>query len=158
MGRIYSVPFGPTAVTTAVDIAEVLAQTDVPVRIHGWHLGQNTELGDAAEEILNIKTIRGVGTVTSGSGGAAGVETPVDDLDAAAVTIVEVLNTTQMLVGTGTLEPLEDFYWNVRVPWDFYYTPETRPRVNPDDRWVLELSDVPADSITLGGVLWFEEL
>ncbi len=159
MGRMFTVAATETAVTTAIDIFEVLADTDAPVLIHGFHLYQTTELGDAAEEVLEIETVRGVGTVTSGSGGNASTEQPIDDnVGTTANAVVEDMNTTRMAVGTGTLEELEKFGWNVRIPWTHYYTPETRPRINPEDRWTLSIDTAPADSVTIGATLWYEVL
>lgn len=156
MGRVYTARLSPTAYTTAVDFFEVLADVDSPVKVHGWHLFQTTELGDSAEEILQLETVRGVGA-TTGSGGAA-AEFPVDVNDSAAVTVVEVGNTTRMTAGGGSVTTLEELGWNLRIQYDFFYPPELRPRVDPGELWTLSLVAAPGDSTTIGGTLWFEEL
>lgn len=158
MGRMYVTKFNAVAVTAQQDFFEILAATGKPIKIHGWALSQSTEVGDAQEEGLAISTNRGVGSVTSGSGGSTHTPNPIDDPDTASGATVEINNTTKMVVGTGTLEELESFSWNVRVPFIFWYTPETRPRIVPGDRWTLELETTPADSITVSGNVWFEEV
>lgn len=155
---MYTTHFKSIAVTAAQDFFEILAATGKPIRIHGWSLCQSTEVGDTQEEMLIITTNRGVGSVTSGSGGSTHTPQPLMDSDTAAGATVEINNTTIMAVGTGTLEQLECFAWNVRVPFVHWYTPETRPYIVPGDRWTLEMESTPADSITCHGTVWFEEV
>lgn len=158
MGRMYTAVFKDIAVSAAQDLFEVLAATGKPVVVHGFLLGQTSELADAAEEQLRLTTNRGVGSVTSGSGGAAVTAQPVDDADTAFAGTIERNNTTIMAVGTGSLEELEAHVWNIRAPYMHWYTPETRPKIAPGNRWTLELESTPADSITMSGTLWLEEL
>lgn len=159
MGRIYTATFKDIAVTAAQDLFEIAAPTDAVVVVHDWALTQKTEVGDAAEEMLVLTANRGVGSVTSGSGGGVVTPQPVSDGDPAFGGIVERNNTTIMAVGSGTLETdLEVMNWNVRVPFLRIYTPETRPVLSPGNRWTLELETAPADSITMSGQITFEEI
>lgn len=159
MGRIYTATFKSIAVTVAQDLFEIAGPTDAVTIIHEWGLFQTTELGDAAEEQLLLTTNRGVGTVTSGSGGATVTPQPISDGDPAYGGTVERNNTTIMAVGTGTLETdLEVLAWNIRVPFQRIYTPELRPVISPGNRWTLELETAPADSITMHGYVIFEEI
>lgn len=158
MGRMYSATFKAIAVTAAQDLFEIAAPSDAAVIVHGFAVSQVTETGDSAEEMLQMTANRGVGSVTSGSGGASVTPQPLNDGDAAFGGTVERNNTTIMAVGTGTLEELEAYAWNVRIPWERWYTPETRPVISPSNRWTLELETAPADSITLEGTVWFEEI
>lgn len=159
MGRMYTAVFKSTAVTAAQDLFEIAAPADAIVIIHDWTLTQSTETGDAAEEMLILTTNRGVGTVTSGSGGATVTPQPISDGDPAFGGTVERNNTTIMVVGTGTLETdLEVHCWNIRVPYQKIYTPETRPMISPSNRWTLEMESTPADSITMSGTITFEEV
>lgn len=158
MGRMYTTQTAAVAVTTAIDLWEVLAATAKPVKIHAWGICQTTDVGDAAEEVLRINEVRGVGSVTSGSGGSSPTVHPLDDNDAANAATVEANNTTRMAVGTGTLETLTERGWNIRIPLDVIYTPEMRPRVNPGDRWTLGIVAAPADSITISTYLVYEEI
>lgn len=158
MGRMYVTHFKAVAVTAVQDFFEILAAAGKPIKIHGWSLCQSTETGDAAEEMLVLTTNRGVGSVTSGSGGSTHTPQPVDDPDTASGATVEINNTTAMAAGSGSLEQLEAYCWNVRAPFVWWYTPETRPRIVPGDRWTLELETAPADSVTISGNVWFEEV
>lgn len=158
MGRMYETGTTGVAVTTAIDVWEILAATGKPIRIHEWAIFQTTDLGDAQEEVLILQEVRGVGTVTSGSGGTSPTVHPTDDNDAATGATVEANNTTRMAAGTGTLESLSPRGWNIRIPYEKIYTPETRPRVNPGDRWTLAITAAPADSITIGTSIKYEEI
>ena len=158
MGRKYTAAFKAVAVTAQQDFFEILAPADAIVVIHEWELSQSTEVGDAQEEQLQLTTNRGIGTVTSGSGGSTATAQPIEDGDAAFGGTVEINNTTKMVVGTGTLEELEPFAWNVRQSLRQIYTPETRPIISPGNRWTLELETTPADSITINGKVILEEI
>lgn len=158
MGRMYQTMTAAVGVTTAIDLWEILAATAKPVRIHSWSLSQTTDVGDAQEEVLRINEVRGVGTVTSGSGGSSPTVHPLDDNDAAVGATVEANNTTRMAAGTGTLETLSERGWNIRIPMEVIYTPETRPRVNPGDRWTLGIVSAPNDSVTISTSITFEEI
>lgn len=156
-GKFYTASFKSIAVTAAQDFFEIAAAAGYPVVIHGWVLGQSTEVADAAEEMLVITTNRGVGTTTSGSGGASVTPQPLDDDFQAAQATVERNNTTIMAAGSGSLEELENHVWNERVPYLMLYPPELRPRIKGGARWTLECETAPADSVTVSGTVWFEE-
>lgn len=158
MGVLYSTQTSAVTLAEARDFYEVLAATAKPVLIHGWFLYQISDVGDAAEEIVRLDVVRGVGTVTSGSGGTSPSVHPINDNHAAVAATIEANNTTRMVVGTGTLETLESYGWNVRIPWFHLFTPELRPRVNPGDRWTLALPTAPTDALTFGSTLWLEEI
>jgi hypothetical protein len=157
-GRQYSVKFSAVTVSAAQDLFEILSATDRITKILGWHLMQKSDVGDAAEEILRVLTVRGIGSVTSGSGGTAPTAQPVCDGDSAFGGTPEVNNTTRMAVGSGTLEELEEYGWNVRIPWTHYYTPELCPVIKAGNRWTLALPAAPGDAIDVSGTLWLEEM
>ncbi len=158
MGRLYTVTSKAVAVSAQQDLLEILAPSDAAVIIHDWELNQNTELGDAAEEQLAITCNRGVGAVTSGSGGTSPAVQAVADGDPAFGGTIEANNTTKMLVGSGTLEELTSHNWNVRIPFQKIYTPETRPVISPGNRWTLELETTPADVLTVSVTATLEEV
>lgn len=158
MGRIYTAQFTDVAVTAQQDLFELLAPTDGIVLVHDIHISQVSEVKDAEEEGLTLKMVRGVGTVTSGSGGTTPTAQPIQDGDTAFGGTVEANNTTKMVVGTGTLEQLAAWAWNVRMPFEKIFTPETRPVISPGNRLTLELATTPADSITMSGTITFEEV
>lgn len=156
MSRIYTAQFSAVAVTAAQDFFEITAPSGGAILIHSWQIFQTSDVGDAAEEILRIETVRGVGSTTSGSGGSTPTAQPVSDGDAAFGGTVEANNTTRMAAGSGSLETLEQHGWNVRVIASWIYTPETRPQVLPSARWTLSLPVAPADSLTVSGTVTFE--
>lgn len=153
MGRIYSARIGGTAFTAAIDAFEVNCPADACLAIHELHLSQTTELGDAAEEQLLINIITGYST--SGSGGSSPTAIPRSLGDAAFGGTVEVMNTTQASTGTAVTHHTDA--WNIRVPYQKIWTPETRIIVSPSARLVVTLP-APTDSVTLAGTIVFEEI
>lgn len=159
MGRMYVVQTSGVTLDEDRDAYEVLAGTGKPIVIHGWVLEQITDVTDTEEEIVRVECVRGVGAVTSGSGGSSPTVHPISDPNTSFGGTVEANNTTRMVVGSGTLETMEQHAWNVRIPWVHYYTPETRPYIVPGDRWTLAVYGAAmADAVTFGSTLWLEEL
>lgn len=153
MGRIYSATFSGTAFTAAVDAFEIVAPADSAVILHELTLSQGTELGDAAEEQLLILVRTGL--TSSGSGGTAFTPIPRSLGDAAFGGTCEFMNTTQ--ASGGTIVNHHSEYWNIRVPYQKIWTPETRVILSPSARLVVTLP-APTDSVTAGGTLVFEEI
>lgn len=131
-----------------IDIFEILAATNKPLRLLCFELGQTSEVGDAQEEQLTLVLKRATGTVTSGSGGGTPTFQPVNHNDGAAGATIETGNTTKLVVGTGVITELARFVWNVRMTIPQIFIPEVRWSVGPADRLVLELATTPADAIT----------
>lgn len=152
--------FKAVAVTAQQDFFEVKSSANATTLVHGFVLSQSTETGDAAEEMLQLTTNRAFGSSpTSGSGGTAPTPTTRRRGDAAFGGTVEVNNTTKIAAGTGTLTTdLETFTWNERVPFVFWYTPEARPMILPGEYWTLELETTPADSVTISGTIYLEQI
>ena len=154
MGRIYTSVFNNVAVTAAQDLFELVAPADSVVILHDIHIGQNTDVGDAAEELLRIELNSGY--TTSGSGGSAGTAVPIDTGDAAFGGTLEINNTT--LASAGTIVTHSVWIWNVRGTLDRIFTPETRLIVTPSRRVCVRLPSAPADSLTMSGSITFEEI
>src|SRR5574343_189722 len=114
MGRIYTVAFNNVAITAIQDLFEIVAPADAVVMIHDIHLSQNTDVGDAAEEVLRIELTSG--HTTSGSGGSAPTAIPRNIGQAAFGGTVEVNNTTQ--ASAGTIVTHYVWNWNIRVGCD----------------------------------------
>lgn len=154
MSDIYTAVFNNVAVTAIQDLFEINAAADAVVYLHDIHLSQNSDVGDAAEEILRIELTSG--HTSSGSGGTAPTAIPRDIGHAAFGGTVEVNNTTQASGGTIVTHYVWNF--NVRTGFDKIFTPETRPRIAPSGRMCLELPAAPADSLTMSGSITFEEV
>lgn len=154
--RLYIAQFSAIAITAAQDLFEIVAPADGAIYIHEWEVFQTTDVGDIAEEILRIETVRGVGSVTSGSGGSTVTPSPVSSGDIEFTGTVERNNTTRMVQGSGTLLTLEQRGWNVRAPLRVVYSPECRPIIGPSHRWTLSLPAAPTDSLTTSAQVLFE--
>lgn len=155
MGRMYSVVFEGVAVTAAQDFFELSPADDKPITIHAIYLSQSTEVGDAAEEMLRVEIVRG--HTSGGSGGTAPTPTPLDPSGSAAGCAAEVNNTTIASAGTTTILHAETF--NERVGWVYIPTPECRPKASQANTTiVVRLMAAPADSVTMSGTLYFEEM
>src|SRR5690242_16165892 len=95
--RVYTVTFQAVAITVSQDLFEITPADDKPVQFLGLFLAQNTDVGDAQDEILRWSVIRGF--TTSGSGGSAPTPRPTKRSDAAAGFAAEVNNTTKATTG-----------------------------------------------------------
>lgn len=154
MGRPYSIQFNAVAVTAAQDFFELTAAATCSCVIHGWNIMQTSDVGDAQEEMLRLLLVRG--HTTSGSGGSAATPTPLLQGGSAAVSAAEVNNTT--IASAGTTVTLCSRAFNVRVGEDFFFPPELRPTLSPSARIVLRQNITPADSLTMSGTFYFEEV
>jgi hypothetical protein len=149
----FSAPLTPAAITTTADLFHMTIATDNPIELIAMELYNTTDLQEAQEEVLSIALVRA--TTGGGTGGTALTEVNYLNADAGAVTTAVLgLNTT---VSTGGAV-LAHFGWNVRVPFLWCPIPELRPTCDAtDDPLVFRLLAAPADSITIGGTIyWFE--
>ena len=153
MGRLYTAQFSAVAVSAAQDLFEIVAPSDAIVKIHNIRLGQTSDVGDAAEEILLIKL--NSGATSSGSGGGSYTPVPIELGDAAFGGTCEINNTTQ--AADGTIVTHHAWPWNVRGPFEIIFEPETRPVLSPSRRCVLTIP-APADALTMMGTITFEEI
>jgi hypothetical protein len=146
--RSYTVEFENVAVTAGQDFFSLDAATDKPIELVAFELSQNTEVGDAAEEQLRVRVIRGHTTV--GSGGTAPTPQPTSPGDTAAGFTARVNDTT--IASAGTAVNLHSAAFNVRVgyPWGpvpfgmGYWTSGT-------SLLVVRLLAAPADSVSMSG-------
>lgn len=154
--RMYVVNFAGTAATAAVDFFSFAPATNKPVVIHAAYIGQTTEIGDAMEEILEIKIERGGTGYTVGSGGSAGTQTVLGPSGAGAGFTSRVMDTTKATFTSGEAKHRDAF--NVRTGWVYLPTPETRLTVSAANGGAsICLVAAPADSITWVGSLLLEE-
>lgn len=154
--RIYRLPLVATAVTAAIDLAEILPNTSQMVKLLGIRLVQSTELGDAQDENLPVSLVTGF--TTSGSGGNTPVVAPPDDVgDSTFSGTCETFNTTQAVTGTVVTRVLGG--WKV-IGGDFLWLPVPLTE-NPGGLWIpyntraVIRIPAPADSITISGEVLF---
>ncbi len=157
MGRRYSVEFEAIAVTAAQDLFALKPATDKPIYLHSVTITQSTEVGDAEEEMLRIKIIRGAATI--GSGGTNPTPRSLDSGDSASgiTTNCRTNDTTETSGGTPINMHSESF--NVRTGLFYVPIPEDRIRCSASDGFIaVALMDAPSDSVTMSGTLVFEEV
>jgi hypothetical protein len=152
---VYTVEFEAVAVTAQVDFFELTPADDKPVEIIGLFLSQSSDVGDAAEEILRYRVIRG--HTSGGSGGAAPTPRPVDRSDAAAGFAAETNNTT--IASSGTTVNLHSDTFNVRTGLQLWLPDGCEWSASQGDTtMVVRLMAAPADSLTMSGTLYVREL
>jgi hypothetical protein len=162
MGRIYSIPLtnsagvAGTGATLIEDAFEITAASGKPFWLHEVVIGQTSDFGDAQAEGLPFIVKKGIGH-TAGSGGQS--VTPAKHLtnDAAAGATAKICNTTQAVVGAGSLTTIRGDGWNVQGGEQYLPTPETRILFLPAEACVISLA-APADALTLIGTAVIEEL
>jgi hypothetical protein len=152
MGRIYTATFNGQAETTQVDLLELVAPSTASVIVHEVGISQLLEIKDAEEEMLLLLLKQGA--TTTGSGGNTLTAIPRLVGDTAFGGTVKDTNTTKAT--GGTIVTHYSWYWNVRIPFQMIWTPETRPVLRPSRRMTIELATTPADSVTFGGYIVFE--
>ncbi len=147
--------FSGVSVTAAQDLFEILPAADHPVRLLGLFLSQSSEVGDSAEEMMRLQIIRG--HTSGGSGGSSATPVPIDPGDPAAGFAAGVNNTT--IASSGTTTILHSECLNERVGMGLWWTPECAPIANQANTTiVIRLLDAPADSVTMSGTLYVEEM
>lgn len=154
MGRIYTATFADVAVTAQQDLFELVAPSDAIVLIHQLEISQLLDVGDSQEEMLSIRLKSG--STTSGSGGSTVTPVPISAGDPAFGGTCEANNTTKASLGTIVTHYV--WAWNVRMDFNKLWVPELRPILSPLRRLTVELATTPADSLTMSGVLTFEEV
>lgn len=154
LGRVYTVTFDAVAVSAAQDLFELTSADDKPIELVRMVLFQSSDVGDAADENLQIKIIRG--NTTSGSGGTSPTPQPVSPGAPAAGFTAEVNNTT--VASSGTAVTVFAGGWNVRAGMDLWLADEERPGANQGNTLIRVTQSAPADAITMSGTLWVREL
>lgn len=154
MSGVYTVSFSGVVVTAQQDLFELVAASAKPLAILALHLSQSSEVGDAQEEGLSI--LIKSGQTTSGSGGTTPTPVATDTANAAASFTAEANNTTK--ASAGTILTHAAYNWNVRMPFDLIFTPEQQLLMGAGRRCTIELASTPADSITMSGTLWVQEI
>lgn len=161
MGRIYTVPFASGTVTNSggnADLWEIVPGDDKPCHIRGIILGQTSEVGDTAEEGVNIDIIHLGATFTS-SNGTSVTPVPVDvGVNVAAGFTAEV-NGATVATTSGTATTVMCLCWNLRSsPYEIWFPdPAFAPTVRQAAGMVVRLMTTVADDITFAGTLFVEE-
>lgn len=153
-GRTYAVTFNAVAVSAAQDLFEITPADDKPCEIVSLSIGQYSDAGDAAAELLSIQIIRGF--TASGSGGSSATPTPMGPGSAAAGFSAEVNNTT--VANTGTTTTLLSDAFNVQAGYNYIPPLDARPVVGQGNTTLVVRITAPADALTMNGTLVVREL
>lgn len=159
MGRMYQAPIIVGSHSAAVDYFELLAATGKPLLVHGFELGQLTEVGDSQEEIIELNLNRVTGAPTSGSGGSTPTFVTTSSInDAAPGATLETGNTTKLTGGTSAT--LMKIAFQVRIGYLFLPPEPMRIGCDPGTRIVLTEVAAPTPDAMTGpvGTIWIEEL
>lgn len=159
-GPIFTATFEAVAVAAAQDLFSLLAHSSSRIAICRIEIGQYSDAGDAASELLPIRFR--VGATVAGSVGTAPAPQNTKPWSRVAVTVARANDTTQ--ANTGTIVTKYAGVWNVQA--GFLYAPKWDPEnlslderlhVDAGTRFVLDSPSAPADSLTCNGTIWFQE-
>jgi hypothetical protein len=159
-GPIFTATFSAIAVSAAQDVFQLTTHATSRIEICEIFLGQYSDAGDAAAEMLSVQLVRG--HTTTGSGGAAVTPVNFEPWSRAAVTTVLRNNTTIAADGTAVILHSEAF--NVQGGW--LYKPfksgddNERPKVEAagatNGLFVVRIT-APADAVTMNGTIKWRE-
>jgi hypothetical protein len=153
---MYTAVFQAVAVTAAQDLFTIITSSTAAVVVHAIYIGQSSDFGDAQDELLRIALKRGM--TSNGSGGGTYTPVPLVPTDAAFGGTCRINDTTAS--SGGTIVVLDEQCFNVRSGYVFVPTPEMRSVVQASTggRFAVNLVAAPADSLTVSGTIYFEEL
>lgn len=155
IGRLLTIDTGYQTVSAVQDLLEVKLAAGQAGFLLRAKVIQYSDAAAAEAEELPVNVKKAGGSFTSGSGG--GTATVVGGTPIAAsdgLTTKERNNTTQAVVGSGTLDVLERGVFNVLAgEWEFTATPELAHAIGPSEAVILSLDVAPADALTLAATI-----
>jgi hypothetical protein len=152
---VFSATFSAVAVSAAQDLFEIVAPADSRIAIREIRIGQYSDFGDAAAEILGLTVIKGFTTSGAAGSTATAVNRQGHTGAAASTSTVEINNTTLAQDGTG-VTVLADA-WNIQTPYLYIPDVDERIVIPVSGRVVIRIT-APADSLTMNGTVLFEQL
>ena len=155
IGRRVILDTGFQTVSAVQDLAEIKLGTAQAGFVLSRVIMQSSDEASSEAEELQIDEKRGTSTFTSGSGGGSLTVVKGQSGDAAhGLATVERNNTTQAVVGTGTLDTIGGGVFNVLAgEWGGELTPEKMHAIGPSEAYILSLSEAPADALTLRAII-----
>lgn len=153
---VYTVAFTAQTIASAsgdYDFFELDAAAEKPIEIVAITLDNKSEVGDAAEEMVEYIIVRG--NTTTGNG-AATTARALDPSDGAASFTAEVVSSTPASAGTALT--LVSGTFNIRQGLQLIFPPEMRPKTAGADLLCVRLTTALADDATLSGTCWVREL
>lgn len=154
--RLYEVPFAAGTVTNAGgnnDLWTLTPADDKPIHLIRLVLGQISEVGDTAEEGIDITIEHLAATVSAGTGGSAVTPTPVDQDVNVAAGFTARINDTAVATTSGTKTVKEPIPWNNRntpliIDWP---DPDQQPVCRQAAALVVRMNTTIADDMTFSG-------
>lgn len=150
MRRMYVIPFDELSVTTDADqdIWELVAGSTTPCVLHGFSLTSS----NTTDERARLRLVR---RSTTGSGGGAATEVPLDDGNTMTATAaLSTLVTTPGTIG----DILKSWRWSQQNELLYLPTPELRPTIVAAQRLCLNLQAALGGTRTWAGWVAWEEL
>lgn len=151
--RMESAPFVGVAVTAAQDLWELVVPAGYRLTLHEIVVGQITDVGDAAMELLTVSIKRGIGN-TSGSGGSTVTPAKHRSNQAVSGITAEINNTTPAVAGSGSLTTIRAEAMNIHKGYRYSPPADQRLMFEAGETVIVGLS-APADSLTMHGTIVF---
>lgn len=156
----YTATFLAVAVTAAQEAFQLVAPAARWLSLDYVFLGQYSDFGDTADEMLSVAIITGY--TTPSAAGSAVTPKPLDPRRPAATATMRVNDTTLAVTGTAlvrwseTFRIMEGWRYNRDNGLDWSRPEIRRILVSPAEQLVVRIT-APADSITMNGTLVFTE-
>lgn len=152
-GQIYTAVFESVTVSALQDLFEIIAPADAVLEMLRWKISQ--EESEVSEQ-LGFAIKMAAGSYTTGSGGTTPTPGKTMTGDPVSGSTAKANNTTQAVVGSGTLVTIDRQGENVLNGVEMIYLPEDRPIVSPTDAFIIGLMVAPASLEMSGLVEWRE--
>lgn len=159
MSRWYTIPYTGTLTAAGgnADLLELTPADDKPVRLHGFIIGQSSEVGDTAEENIGITVSRMTATITSGNGTGV-TPVPVDGADTACGAAAEC-NGATVATTSGANTAFAELAWNERnSPYEFWFKDPFIPSAKQGEGLFVRCNTTIADDLTICMTFFIEEL
>jgi hypothetical protein len=159
MSRMYWVAYTGTFTNAGgnTDLLSVQPADDKPTKLRYLSVSQISEVGDSAEEGIQVSVQRFPATFTVGSGGSAVTPTPVDSADTAYGGTVRC-NDTTVATTSGSAVQFGYFGWNVRAQLvEWWSDDRSCPKAKQGEALVIRADTTPADDMTINLAFCLEE-
>lgn len=160
MGRIYHGGYTGTFTNAGgnTDLISIQPADDKPVLLRYFLLSQVSEVGDTAEEGIQVSLHRMPATFTVGSGGSA-ITMAKGDRGGTACAATVRCNDTTVATTSGTDEVIGYIGWNERAVFDMLYAdPALCPSASQTDGLIIRADTTPADDLTINMYFILEEM
>jgi hypothetical protein len=152
---IFSAPINAVAVSAIQDLFSLKVGTTYPILIHEIRLGQKTLTATEGKE---IEFHRLTATVTQGTGGTAPTPVLHSPGGAASTVTARINDVTTQCTSSGTDTKIQSDVWQFLNGYFYLPAPEDRLFFAPSTAFSLKLPTAPSASMTVSGVIVWEEL